>query len=228
VVSRDRRFMVDDGLLDDIVGYAQLTEGDVVLEVGAGSGNLTGKLADVVKLSAVEKDADLYRMLARRFGGDDRVELIRGDALKVEYPMYNKIVSNIPYSITRKLTERFILEGFELAVLLVQKEFAQKLTAQPTADNYRMITVLVQSTCGVEVIQEIPPRAFRPQPKVASAVVRLRQRWRPPLDYPVFLKKLFSCKSKKIRNILEAPGEYGQLRPKEMTPEQILGLYRSV
>ena len=226
VASRDQRLMVDDGLLAEIAGYAGLRPGDVVLEVGAGSGNLTAKLAETAKVSAVEKDFVLYGTLERRFRGDERVQLIRGDALRVEYPIYNKIVSNIPYSVSRKLVEHFILEGFDLAVLVVQKEFADKLAAKPGSDNYRMISALAQSTCSVEVLREIPPQAFRPQPRVASAAVRMRQRWKPPGDYLAFLNRLFSGKNKKIRNILDdAPADYQQRKPADMTPEEMKELY---
>jgi 16S rRNA (adenine1518-N6/adenine1519-N6)-dimethyltransferase len=220
--------MVDDSLLDEIVGYAELRPGDVVLEVGAGTGRLTERIAERVKLSAIEKDSDLFKLLRKKFAGDGWVELIHGDALKVEFPLYNKIISNIPYSVSRKLTERFILEGFDLAVLVVQSEFAEKLNAQHRSENYRMISVLAQSTCGVEVLREVPPQAFKPQPKVSSVVVKLKQNWRPPKEYITFLNRLFSLKNKKIKNIIDAPAEYREKRPVEMTPQEIRELYGNI
>lgn len=224
--GKDRHFMVDDDILEEIVDYAQLTEGDSVLEVGAGSGNLTEKIAQQASVTAIEKDHELYPALKKRFAGTDRVEAVLGDALKVEYPLYNKIVSNLPYSISRKITERFIIEGFELAVLVVQAEFAQKLTAEPGREDYRMISVLVQSTCELEAVGEIAPQAFRPQPKVESAIIRLRQHFKPPKDYLSFLNRLFSRKNKKLRNIFEEPPEgTHHLRPGEMSPSQIRDLY---
>ncbi|MFH1055362.1 MAG: rRNA adenine N-6-methyltransferase family protein [Candidatus Altiarchaeota archaeon] len=222
----DQRFMVDDGLLDEIVGYGELRSGDVVLEVGAGEGELTEKIAVQAKVTAVENDHRLYRVLERRFKGDSRVFLLHGDALRVEYPPHNKIISNIPYSISRKLVERFILNGFDTAVLVVQSEFAKKLGAKPLYGNYRMVSVLAQSTCDVEVLRGIPADSFHPKPNVSSSVVRLKQVWRPPEGYLTFLNRLFSLKNKKIRNIMEVPGAYLQKRPCEMTPQEILGLYR--
>ncbi len=226
MASRDQRFMVDDALLDDIVGYAGLKPGDAVLDVGAGSGNLTEKIAAQVKVTAVEKDEALFKTLVKKFSRNPNVELVRGDATRMEYPIYSKIVSNIPYSVSRKLVEKFILEGFELAVLVVQREFAEKLLAAPGGEDYRMISALAQSTCDIEVLRDVPPQAFRPQPKVSSAVIRLTQRWRPPQDYPAYLKKLFSRKNKKVGNILDAPEEYREMRPGGMSPEEILEVYR--
>ncbi|MBD3388867.1 MAG: ribosomal RNA small subunit methyltransferase A [Candidatus Altiarchaeales archaeon] len=224
---KDRRFMVDEEMLELVVGYAGLQPGDAVLEVGAGSGNLTEKIAEKVRVTAIEKEPDLIPILRRKFDGDDRVTLLQGDALTVEYPLYNKIVSNLPYSISRKLLERLIVEGFELAVLVVQREFAEKVAAPPSSGNYRMVSALAQSTCEVEVLDEIRPQAFKPQPRVSSSVLRLRQRWRPPPDYLGFLRRLFSLKNKKMRNILDdVPEGYGQMRPAEMQAEDLICLYQ--
>jgi 16S rRNA (adenine1518-N6/adenine1519-N6)-dimethyltransferase len=228
MAESDRRFMVDEDVLEDIVCFAELKAGDSVLEVGAGSGNLTEKIAQHAKVAAIEKDALLWPALRKRFQGNEKVQLIRGDALKVEYPSYNKIVSNIPYSISRQLMERFIVEGFDLAVLVVQKEFAEKLFARPMHDNYRMLSVLTQSTCELKHQLDIPASAFKPQPRVSSCAVTLEQTWKPTKEYITFLNSLFSRKNKKIRNIIEAPEKYAQMRPVEMRPNEILSLYKAI
>jgi 16S rRNA (adenine1518-N6/adenine1519-N6)-dimethyltransferase len=229
MAESDRRFMVDEDVLEDVVCFAELEVGDSVLEVGAGTGNLTEKIAQHSKVSAIEKDAILWPTLKRRFLGNERVHLIRGDALKVEYPGYNKIVSNIPYSISRELMERFIVSGFELAVLVVQKEFANKLFAKPMSDHYRMLSVLTQTTCELRHQYDIPPKAFKPRPTVTSCAITLQQTWKPTREYITFLNTLFSQKNKKIRNILDdAPEKYEQMRPKEMKPQDILGLYKAI
>ena len=204
-------------------------EGNSVLEVGAGSGNLTEKLARKVRVAAIEKDRDLYETLKRRIPPSGKVTLIQGDALRVDYPPYNKIVSNIPYSISRELLQRFIVEGFELAVLVVQKEFAHKLIAKPGQDQYRMLSVLAQSTCDIEYLRDIPPQSFNPKPTVSSAAIRLKQTWKPPKEYITFLNRLFSRKNKKIRNILEDfPKEYTDLIPCDMNPTEFRNLYQAI
>ncbi len=220
--------MVDEDYLDEVVACAKLNSSDVLLEVGAGYGGLTEKLSLSNKVSAIENDKDLFHVLEGKFSSNPNVELIFGDALKVEYPIYNKIVSNIPYSISRDLVERFILEGFSQACLVTQREFAEKLMARPDTEFYRMISVLVQSTCGMEVVSDIPAKAFRPQPKVESRLIRLTQNWKPGKDYIVFLNRLFSQQNKKLRNILDVPPEYSELRPVEMRPETIRELYQKL
>jgi 16S rRNA (adenine1518-N6/adenine1519-N6)-dimethyltransferase len=220
--------MVDEDILEDLVCFAELQDADRVLEVGAGTGNLTEKIAQHSRVTAIEKDALLWPALSKRFQGNERVQLIKGDALKVEYPGYNKIVSNIPYSISRQLMERFVVEGFELAVLVVQKEFAMKLNAKPMSDNYRMLSVLTQTTCELLHEFEIPPTAFSPQPRVSSTAIVLKQTWKPTGEYITFLNTLFSRKNKKIRNIMDAPERYMQMRPGEMKAKEFLSLYKTI
>jgi len=217
--------MVDESILDEMVEHAIIFPGDVVLEIGAGYGNLTEKIAEKGKLSAIEKEPDLVSVLRRKFANDGGVDIISGDALIVEYPIYNKVISNMPYSISRKLTERIITEGFVLAVLVVQDEFAKKLDATPGAMDYRMISVLVQSTCDIELLRNIPPQAFRPQPRVESHMIRLRQTWKPGRDYIEFLNRLFSQKNKKLSNIIEVDDDMADERPGSMPAEAFRSLY---
>jgi len=228
MAKSDIVFMTDDSLLSEIVSSASLHSGDSVLEVGGGRGALTERLIGHVPVTVLEKDPGLYAALQRRFHGDGRVRVVRGDAVRMKYPPYNKVVSNIPYSVSRELLERFILEGFELAVLVVQREFALKLAAEPAHGNYRMLSVLAQTTCDVEYLRDIPPESFTPKPKVASSLIRLRQRWKPGEEYISFLNTLFSRKNKKMRNIMEAPAQYRELRPVGMKPEEFLRLYRAL
>jgi 16S rRNA (adenine1518-N6/adenine1519-N6)-dimethyltransferase len=221
--------MVDESLLDEIVCLACLSESDVVLEVGAGHGSLTERIAVKNKVSAIEKESDLFRILSRKFEGNQNVDLIFGDALKIEYPLYDKIVSNIPYSISRNLIERFSVEGFKEAYIVVQREFAQKLMASPGCDEYRMVSVLAQTTCDIESLLELPAKAFRPQPKVQSALIKLTQKIKPRKDYISFLNALFSGKNRKLRNTYEGvPSEYGDLIPKNMNPSDFLDLYSKI
>jgi 16S rRNA (adenine1518-N6/adenine1519-N6)-dimethyltransferase len=225
MASSDRRFMVDEEVLDEVVGYASLVSGDSVLEVGGGTGNLTERISKKAGVTVIESDRRLAESLARRFKDAGNVRTVHADAVKAPYPPYNKIVSNIPYSVSRSLLERFVAEGFDVAVLVVQKEFADKLEAKPMSNNYRMISALVQGSCELERLRDIPPEAFSPRPTVMSSCVRLRQSWKPPKEYAVFLKTLFSLKNKKIRNIMAVSDRYSQLRPVEMTPQELRAFY---
>jgi 16S rRNA (adenine1518-N6/adenine1519-N6)-dimethyltransferase len=223
----DRHVMVDEDLIGRLCDYAGVSEKDTVLEVGAGTGNLTEALLERgATVVAVEKDARFYEYLVRAFPKEKRLKLICGDATKIRFPRFNKVVSNLPYSISKKMTLRLLDEGFEGAVLVYQREFAQKLTAKPLNETYRFITVLVQSTCRIEVLEEVSPKAFQPQPNVWSAVVRITPQRKLDKEYSTFVQNLFNHKNKKIRNIMEeAPAEYADRKPVELSPDELAGLY---
>ncbi|MCX6695108.1 MAG: 16S rRNA (adenine(1518)-N(6)/adenine(1519)-N(6))-dimethyltransferase RsmA [Candidatus Altiarchaeota archaeon] len=225
----DEHFMVDDGMLEKICKYASLTRKDYVLEVGAGTGNLTKKLAESAgRVFAIEKNQEFFEKLNSELGRCDNVELAHGDATKIAFPECNKIVSNLPYSISRRITKKFITHGFDSAVLVYQKEFAEKLTAQVESEHYRMISALVQSTCEVEVLDKINPDSFLPQPNVWSSIVRLKMKWKPPEEYEKLLNTVFNHKNKKLRNTLENPPEkYADCKPAQMTPEELVDFYKS-
>jgi 16S rRNA (adenine1518-N6/adenine1519-N6)-dimethyltransferase len=228
MAESDRRFMVDEELLEEIITWARIGQEDRVLEVGGGTGNLTERIAQYAKVTTIEYDRRLAGLLRKKFKGNDNVTVIEADAVRVKYPAFDKIVSNIPYSVSRELLERFICEGFDLALLVVQKEFAHKLLARPDTDNYRMVSVLAQSSCKIELKREIDPDAFEPKPKVKSSAILLRQEWKPPKEYITFLNTLFSQQNKKVRNIMDSPERYEQTRPCEMSPRAFNELYLEI
>ena len=138
-----QHFLIDEKILDRMVQYGEITESDVVLDVGAGRGELTVKLAERAgKVIAVELDPVLAEEARRRLRGYDNVELLVGDVLKLKPTGFNKVVSNPPYNISRKLLEWLIEGGAERIVLTLQREFASKLVAEPGSMKYLYISFI--------------------------------------------------------------------------------------
>jgi 16S rRNA (adenine1518-N6/adenine1519-N6)-dimethyltransferase len=191
-----------------MVDHAELSRDDVVLEIGAGIGNLTALLAArAERVIAVERDRRLIKVLGDRLRGHPNVELVCGDALRIELPKFDKVVANLPYGISSDITFRLLERDFELAVLMYQREFAERLVAKPGADNYGRLTVNAYYRAGVELLEEVPPEAFFPQPKVTSAIVRLRPRESPfeVVDERVFfnvVRAMFQHRRQRVRNAL--------------------------
>ncbi|ODS35621.1 hypothetical protein BEH94_03445 [Candidatus Altiarchaeales archaeon WOR_SM1_SCG] len=125
--KQSQHFMTDKKILQRICNYANLNKDDTVLEIGAGTGNLTFEIAKFAAVYAIEKDEKLVAGLEKI--KNKNIRIIRGDALKLTFPNFNKIVSNIPYGISRKITLKLLEYKFNLGILTVQKEFAEKLTA---------------------------------------------------------------------------------------------------
>lgn len=191
-----------------MAGYAGLSRRDVVLEVGAGIGNLTSLLAGRAgKVVAIERDGRLVKILREQLAGQTNVEIVHGDALRIELPKFNKVVANLPYGISSDITFRLLEHEFELAVLMYQREFARRLVAKPGSGDYGRLTVNVYYRANVKLLEEVPPRAFFPEPKVTSTVVQLTPR-PPPFevkDERVFsnvVRALFQHRCQKVGNAL--------------------------
>ncbi len=175
---RGQSFLVDAQVARNIVEAASITKADHVLEIGGGIGILTEWLAIAAdRVTVIEIEPALVRALRERFAKFENVEIVQGDALKVPLPETNKVVANLPYSISSEITFRLIREGvFEYAVLMYQKEFADRLLAAPGTSTYSRLSIDVQYKMIVEEILRIPANKFYPQPAVDSTVVKMYRR----------------------------------------------------
>jgi 16S rRNA (adenine1518-N6/adenine1519-N6)-dimethyltransferase len=215
--SLGQRFLVDRGVLKDIVDAAELSVRDDVLEVGPGPGVLTAQLAERVRsVTTVEIDERMVAVLRETLGGRENVTVVRADALDVDLFALGerpptRIVANVPYQITTPLLERFIGDDRRppLIVLLVQEEVARRMVAGPSSGKERgYLSVFVQSFAEARIVRRVPPSAFRPAPKVSSAVVALRTREQSafaPLERRAFLRfvsDVFRHRRKQLRGAL--------------------------
>jgi 16S rRNA (adenine1518-N6/adenine1519-N6)-dimethyltransferase len=201
--KKDQHFLVDEQVIDRIIEYGKLNSSDTVIEIGAGYGNLTGKLAGKAgKVVAIEVDAELAAP-----GKWDNVEVIIGDALKIEFPPFNKVISNLPYSISSPVTFKLLESKFELGILMYQYEFAKRMVALPDNKDYGRLSIAVQYYADVQILEVVPKSAFSSPPDVNSAIIKLVPR---PAPYDVvdegffmkFIKTAFSQRRKKLRNAI--------------------------
>ena len=237
-----QNFLLDDSVLVKSVGFADLRSDDTVLEIGPGLGNLTEEiLKSGARVVGVEQDPAFCRFLERRFG--DRVKVIQADAVKAFLPEFNKVVSNLPYQISSPITFKLLDIGFDTAVLMLQREFAERMIAKPGTDDYGRLSVGVYYRAKCEIMLNVPRHAFWPQPRVDSCVVRLAPR--PPpfevMNRQVFFdvtRAIFSHRRKKVLNSLKVDPAvaslitsdseallnalpYASRRAEELSPEMI-------
>ena len=241
--KQDQYFLVDKRILNRIIEYGNLEPSDTVLEIGAGYGNLTEELAKRAgRVIAVEADPELAASLYRW----KNVEVITGDALKIEFPGFNKTISNLPYSISSPVTFKLLRCKFELGILMYQYEFAERMVAKPGSRDYGRLSIAVQYYADVEILEVVPQSAFSTPPEVRSAVVKLVPR---PPPYRVkdeeffmrFIAAVFSQRRKKLRNAIlnnaallgirnidsaleKMPGELLQRRAETIPPEEMAKL----
>ncbi|MBR0270903.1 MAG: 16S ribosomal RNA methyltransferase A [Methanobrevibacter sp.] len=205
-----QNYLIDVNKRNQIINFADISKEDTVLEIGSGIGTLTIELAKKAKkVIAIEQDSNICEILNQRLKNEkiDNVELINEDALKIEFPKFNKIVSNLPYQISSPITFKFLDYDFDLAVLMYQKEFAQRMNGEVGSKNYSRLAAMLYFKCDVDKLTDVSCESFIPKPKVDSMVISLTPK-ESGLDsedfeaYSKFTKALFQHRNKKIRNAL--------------------------
>ncbi|MCD6558590.1 MAG: 16S ribosomal RNA methyltransferase A [Palaeococcus sp.] len=172
--SLGQNFLIIRDVVKREVERAEIRRNESVLEIGPGLGILTDELSKVAKkVYAIEKDSRIIKILRNEYRWDN-VEIIHGDALKVEFPSFDKIVSNLPYQISSPITFKLLRYNFKKAVLIYQLEFAQRMVANPGDKNYSRLSLMVQAKANVELVEKIGRGAFYPKPKVDSAVIVMK------------------------------------------------------
>ena len=201
-----QNFLVDDKILDRIIQYASVNKSDRVLEIGAGLGFLTERLAKKAdQVIAVEIDSRLTKILTKRLRRYGNVIILEGDILKIKPPEFDKVVSVPPYSISSPLLFWLLRKDFEIAVLTFQEEFSRRLVAPAGTKDYGRLTISVYYHAEAKLLETIPKEAFWPMPKVNSAIVRLKPRGMPfyvedKEEFSNFVRDIFTQRNKKLRN----------------------------
>ena len=205
-----QNYLIDKNKRDQIINFGNITQDDIVLEIGTGIGTLTIELAKKAKkVIAIEQDSNISKILNQRLKEEkiDNVEIINEDALKIEFPKFNKIVSNLPYQISSPITFKFLDYDFDLAILMYQKEFADRMNGEVGSKDYSRLSAMLYFKCDVKKLTDVSCESFIPKPKVDSTVISLTPK-ESNIDkdelkvYSNFTKALFQHRNKKIRNAL--------------------------
>lgn len=219
--SMGQNFLTAAWVPEDIAEAAQLDGNTGVLEVGPGIGCLTEQLAlRAGKVVAVELDNALRPVLKQTLAGKDNVEIIFGDVLKQDIKglvsekmqgLRPVVCANLPYNVTSPLITAFLeAECFDSVTVMIQREVAKRICAKPATADYGAFTVLVNWYAEPEMLFDVPPSCFIPQPKVTSSVIRLKTRSEPPIevkDKALFFRVVraaFGMRRKTLTNALSA------------------------
>ena len=180
--SLGQNFLIDDSVLNDIVSGADVNEEDLVIEIGPGVGSLTAQLLKKAKkVVSIELDNDLIPILEAELGQYENFSLIHKDALKVDFnevigdEKSVKLVANLPYYVTTPIIVNLLKKNynFKSLTIMIQKEVAERIDAEPNCKEYGSLSLLVQYYCDTKIIRKVPPACFIPRPKVDSIVIRL-------------------------------------------------------
>lgn len=208
-------FLTYEPAADRIVTALELTPADEVLEIGPGKGILTSRLIRFCRqVTAVEIDPRLVAYLRTKLGGAGNLSILEQDILKLDWRQYRnlKVCGNLPYSISSQILFQLLdnLNSWNYGVFTLQREFAQRVVAQPGEKAYGALSVLCELYCERRRLFNLPPEWFKPRPAVVSTVIALRRR--PSALCPItsrenfvrLVKAAFSQRRKTLRNNLLA------------------------
>lgn len=232
-----QHFLRDTHVVQDILHAAEISSEDHVLEIGPGQGVLTEPLSQAAaKVTAVEADPAMAEPLTGRF---QNVEVILKDVLQVDlaaHGPFSRIVANLPYQISGPVTAQLLgllPGGWDRAVLMYQKEFAERLLAGPGTKKYGRQSVHVARWCDVTRLRNVKPGAFDPPPRVDSTIIVLQARSQPLFHVQdearlhAIVDAAFAQRRKKLRNSLSPlvdaahldDLDVADLRPEQVAPE---------
>jgi 16S rRNA (adenine1518-N6/adenine1519-N6)-dimethyltransferase len=238
-----QHFLHDPSVLDHIVSVLDPRPGERIVEIGPGGGALTQRLLEsgIEALDAVEIDRDLIALLRTRFGTCSGFTLHQSDALEFDFAALARsrggrlrIVGNLPYNISTPLLFHLLKSAAAIDDLhvMLQREVAKRIAAVPGGQDYGRLTVMLAPWTRVEPLFEVGPGAFRPPPKVWSAVIRLRMRTEPAFrispHFATVVSAAFSHRRKTLRNALRSLVSLEQIqqcgldpgvRPETLAPE---------
>lgn len=224
--SLGQNFLIDTNVIDRILEGARVKEGDYVIEVGPGIGTLTKEMGRTAeKVVAIEIDKTLIPILEETLSDFPNIEVINQDILKVDVQELVKeklnggpvkLVANLPYYITTPIVMKFLEEDIPVTdiVVMVQKEVADRMNAQPNSKDYGALSVAVQYYCDTEIVAKAPRHMFMPQPNVDSTVIGLHVREEKKYNVDnedVFFKTVKASFGQRRKTLLNSLGGLGFL-----------------
>jgi 16S rRNA (adenine1518-N6/adenine1519-N6)-dimethyltransferase len=222
-----QNFMIEPALYEKMCTYAKLDASDVVLDAGAGFGFLSRFLADKCKeVIAVEKDPHVAEVLGERVKGNSNITVIQGDVLKTALPQFNKVIAIPPYYLSSQLVVWVFERKLDCAVMILQKEFANRLIAPVGSEDYGWLTVFSCLHGEAALLDVVPKELFYPQPEVDSIILALKPWSKNQFQIKdekfllQLLKWLFTQRNKKLGKAL-APFLRSQLKISKQDAEKI-------
>lgn len=224
--SLGQNFLIDTNVIDRILEGARVQEGDYVIEVGPGIGTLTKEMGRTAqKVVAIEIDKTLIPILEETLSDFPNIEVINQDILKVNVQELVKeklnggpvkLIANLPYYITTPIVMKFLEEDIPVTdiVVMVQKEVADRMNAQPNSKDYGALSVAVQYYCDTEIVAKAPRHMFMPQPNVDSTVIGLHVREEKKYNVDnedIFFKTVKASFGQRRKTLLNSLGGLGFL-----------------
>ena len=225
--SLGQHYLRDEGIVKRVIELAAIRKRERVLEVGTGRGTLTSELAKVAdSLEAYEIDRENY-LTTKSLLNSHHAKLRLGDAFKAK-PRFDVLVSSLPYSESSTFVEWLSELTYDRAIVILQEDFARKITVSPGDRNYRAVSVIAQLSADVSLKNPVPRHAFEPPPRVNSRIVVFVRKRKLTRKKVVLIKLLFSLRRRNLKAALTKLGfdssvgtNLGSRRVNSLAPEEV-------
>jgi ribosomal RNA small subunit methyltransferase A len=220
-----QHFLIDFSTISKIIGSCNVAKTDIVLEFGTGYGYLTKEISQLAKVVySYEIDKELYSKAKSYLVNVKNVEIINDDFFTQNHIEFDFFLSNIPYSKSKEILKWLSFNQFREALILVQKEFSEKLIASPGNAHYSVVSVFSQYCFDIEALFDVGKDCFLPPPQIESKLVRLsskKKRKKMTKDIIAWLEYLFSCRNKNVTSLLNSK-DYCNKRIDELDAETLV------
>jgi len=211
-----------------IVDSAKISKNNLVLEIGTGRGILIPYLVTTgAKIVSIENDKKLFHEMEEKFGNLDNLNLKFGDGFKINQN-FSILVSNLPYSQSRTAVEWLLQKKFTRAIVMLQKDFVQKLVE--SGKNRRAISILTDYGFNIEILKHVKKHNFSPIPKIDSVIIQITQKQQLKKELILNVNKLFSYRRKTVQNISKQFGKNNKSKKRleELTTNEIIKLAKDI
>jgi len=224
-----QHFLTSNSIAKSIVSEANITKNDIVFEIGTGQGILTPLLCqNSNRVISVDMDEDLIRNAKSKFSDIDNLVLKSGDGFKKK-DLFTIFVSNLPYSRSKDAIEWLAQTSFSHGVIMVQKEFADKLLAK-SSKNRRAISIIATSAFEITAVLKVGKNNFSPPPKIDSMVLKIIKKNNLSRELIQTINKIFSYRRKTVKNILKQFNKESEIdkRVDDLSGEEIINLANQI
>ena len=211
-----------------IVDSAKISKNNLVLEIGTGRGILIPYLVETgARIISIENDKKLFHEMEEKFDNLDNLNLKYGDGFKINQN-FSILVSNLPYSESRTAVEWLLQKKFTRAIVMLQKDFVQKLVE--SGKNRRAISILTDYGFNIEILKHVKKHNFLPVPKIDSVIIQITQKQQLKKELILNVNKLFSYRRKTVQNISKQFGKNNKSKKRleELTTNEIIKLAKDI